>query len=146
MRGEGILLLETDPDVAKNELQHIIRNLKTLTKERSFNILAESFDTDPIEIPSSVSRELLYLLEHAIHHMAIIRLLVKSHCPGHQLPKEFGVAYSYPPLSRGICKLKRMLKVVPLRIELKYGFNGSSNGNSGHGTFSIFQLHFIGSG
>lgn len=87
-------LVETDPTVATNELQHIIQDLEKITGESKFTVLAESFGQDLIEVPSSVSREVLYLLEHTIHHMAIIRLLVKSCSPDHDLPKEFGVAYS----------------------------------------------------
>lgn len=87
-------LIETDPTVATNELQHVIHALGNITGESQFTVLAESFGEDLIEVPSSVSREVLYLLEHTIHHMAIIRLLVKSCCLDHDLPKEFGVAYS----------------------------------------------------
>ena len=87
-------LIETDPETAINELHHIIEDLEKITEESQFLVLAESFGPEPLEVPSSVSREVLYLLEHTVHHMAIIRLLVKSCCPEQALPKEFGVAYS----------------------------------------------------
>lgn len=38
---------------------------------------------------SSLSRELIYVTEHAIHHMALISLLMAVQ--GKQLPKDFGV-------------------------------------------------------
>jgi hypothetical protein len=43
---------------------------------------------------SSVSRELIYLIEHSIHHYAIIAIAVKSHFNHVNLPENFGIAYS----------------------------------------------------
>lgn len=45
-------------------------------------------------IPSSFARELLYNIEHAIHHMALIQVAVRSAFPTVDLPLNFGVAYS----------------------------------------------------
>ena len=45
-------------------------------------------------IPSSFARELLYNIEHAIHHMALIQVAVRSAFPTVDLPPTFGVAYS----------------------------------------------------
>ena len=42
--------------------------------------------------PSSVGRELLFLLSHTVHHYAIIRLLLEER--GFQCEEEFGVAPS----------------------------------------------------
>jgi hypothetical protein len=41
-----------------------------------------------------VARELLYNLEHAIHHMALIQVAVRQAFPALTLPAHFGVAYS----------------------------------------------------
>lgn len=43
---------------------------------------------------SSTSRELCYLIEHTIHHMAIIKMAYLHAFPNYCLPKGFGVAYS----------------------------------------------------
>ncbi|WP_375444536.1 DinB family protein [uncultured Fibrella sp.] len=45
-------------------------------------------------IPSSFARELLYNIEHAIHHMALIQVAIRSAFPTVNLPPNFGVAYS----------------------------------------------------
>ncbi len=45
-------------------------------------------------IPSSVARELLYNIEHAVHHMALIQVAVTNAFPSIELPPHFGVAYS----------------------------------------------------
>ncbi|MCG8311514.1 MAG: DinB family protein [Cytophagales bacterium] len=47
-----------------------------------------------VRINSSVERELAYNIEHAIHHMAIIKIAVNTVFPRVQLPQNFGVAYS----------------------------------------------------
>jgi len=48
----------------------------------------------PIASATSFNRELIYNIEHAIHHMAIIKIAVKEAFPAVQLPEDFGVAYS----------------------------------------------------
>ncbi|QDK77552.1 DinB family protein [Spirosoma sp. KCTC 42546] len=47
-----------------------------------------------IQIPSSFARELLYNIEHAIHHMALVQVAVQNAFPTIELPQHFGVAYS----------------------------------------------------
>jgi hypothetical protein len=47
----------------------------------------ESFDT-------SYHRELAYALEHAVHHMAILKIGFRFIVPGLELPEHFGVAAS----------------------------------------------------
>jgi uncharacterized damage-inducible protein DinB len=48
---------------------------------------SESFHT-------SYNRELAYALEHAVHHMALIRIGLQQVAPQLQLPEDFGVACS----------------------------------------------------
>ncbi|MCB9251143.1 MAG: DinB family protein [Flavobacteriales bacterium] len=45
-------------------------------------------------IPTSFERELAYNIEHALHHMAIIKISVQSDFPSIELPEHFGVAPS----------------------------------------------------
>ena len=44
--------------------------------------------------PSSISRELLYLIEHAVHHMAMIKIGIVLNFPSMELGDDFGVAAS----------------------------------------------------
>lgn len=49
---------------------------------------------DPQLVKTNFLRELVYNLEHAIHHMAIIRIGIKAICPQLSLDEDFGVASS----------------------------------------------------
>jgi hypothetical protein len=51
-------------------------------------------DEDSVKIKSSLERELAYNIEHAIHHMAIIKIALKTLFPKVKLADNFGVAYS----------------------------------------------------
>ncbi len=46
------------------------------------------------EVQTTLTRELVYIAEHAIHHFAIIRIALKEEFPEIELPSNFGVAYS----------------------------------------------------
>ena len=51
-------------------------------------------DDKPESYHSSYYRELVYCLEHAVHHMAIIKIGLKIAAPALELPEGFGVAAS----------------------------------------------------
>ncbi|MGD1839461.1 MAG: DinB family protein [Thermonemataceae bacterium] len=45
-------------------------------------------------VPTTLHRELVYNIEHAIHHMAIVKIAVHECYQEVTLPKDFGIAYS----------------------------------------------------
>ena len=47
-----------------------------------------------ISIATNLQRELVYNIEHAVHHMAIIKIGLQAIRPDILLPKDFGVAVS----------------------------------------------------
>lgn len=49
---------------------------------------------DDIVVDSNLAREITYNIEHAIHHMAIIKIGLRVACPYIDLPHGFGVAIS----------------------------------------------------
>lgn len=47
-----------------------------------------------IELDSRTEREILYNIEHSVHHLAIIRIGITHHFPEIIFPDNFGIAYS----------------------------------------------------
>jgi uncharacterized damage-inducible protein DinB len=93
---ERDILIESSMSHAIVVIDSLIRNIENVSKDSLVILRADfpSVSAKPIEVNSSLSRELLYVLEHAIHHMALIRILIKDEEPGFELADSFGVAYS----------------------------------------------------
>ena len=51
-------------------------------------------EENPIAITTSLYRELQYNIEHAVHHMAIIKIALLNEFPGIKIAEGFGIAYS----------------------------------------------------
>ena len=49
-------------------------------------------DMEPVEVASTLGRELGFLSTHTIHHLAIIKMI--AHSLGASLPDEVGVGHS----------------------------------------------------
>ena len=89
-----IILLETDIHSAKESLQNLLEKIAEVNVDASTLVKANFVGEEAIQLPSSISRELAYNLEHAIHHMAIIQICVKHSFPLVHLSEDFGLAYS----------------------------------------------------
>jgi hypothetical protein len=89
-------LIETDKFIALNALNRIdsfVCNLdddKPLILEVGYNLAEDNF----IQIPTTANRELVYNIEHAVHHMAIMKIGIREVAPYIKLSKEFGIAAS----------------------------------------------------
>ncbi|MBX2844499.1 MAG: hypothetical protein KTR26_22240 [Flammeovirgaceae bacterium] len=88
--------MENSREKAIIALQKLKDSLKLLKSDKAL-LLAASFSTDKDEViymESSLARELAFNLEHAIHHMAIVKIAIKLNFPHISIPKNFGIAYS----------------------------------------------------
>lgn len=89
-------LIEEQPAVAATVLEAVLDRLythelkKKLTLAFTYDCETDSFDT----VDTTFERELVYNIEHAIHHLAIIKIGLKEIAPDIQLPVDFGVAPS----------------------------------------------------
>ncbi len=96
-------MIEVDADFARQ----VLRGIRDFVKSNGENLvlyLEANFDThisgsveteqSVIKIPSNYLRELVYNIEHAIHHMALIRVAINEFCDYVVLPEDFGVASS----------------------------------------------------
>lgn len=90
---ERNLELETSVHSAVVALNKISNDINLLTEDMPL-VLKGEFSGEMNDFPSSLSRELLYTLEHAVHHMAIIKIAFLTYLPSIEIPKSFGIAES----------------------------------------------------
>ncbi len=91
------LRLEVDTRLALEHIHRINEAVRLLDLAQTLQLtadLSEERTDERIQIPSSMGRELLYNIEHAIHHMALIQVAIKNSFPHVMLSPHFGVAYS----------------------------------------------------
>lgn len=89
-------LIETDKKLAQSVIDSIVDFLEKNTED--FELIFEanyaiSEDTND-SMKSSFYRELSYNIEHAIHHMALLKVAVNQSLAYISLPEHFGVASS----------------------------------------------------
>ncbi len=88
--------IEDDPEYAIAFIENCLEQLSKMELSNEPIDLISLLSPDGHEActKTSIDRELAYNVEHAIHHMAIIKIAIKQCYPHVKLPKEFGVAYS----------------------------------------------------
>lgn len=84
----------TDPEVAQNTIKHLQRWLQSPLPDVTVDIVSdiEAGVAHAPRLPSMLSREMLYLINHSIHHMAFASLLARQQ--GIELPPTIGIAPS----------------------------------------------------
>ncbi|MFV0304486.1 MAG: hypothetical protein ACK5IC_03260 [Moheibacter sp.] len=85
--------LEKNPFVALAKIHWIQESLDKLSLEKEIQ-MEQTLGDFKQKITSNFKRELLYNIEHTVHHMAIIRIGVQSFLPNLTFPSTFGIAYS----------------------------------------------------
>jgi hypothetical protein len=89
-------IVESDKFIALATIDRITEFVKSLnvnksvTLEVGYDLKKEEF----IRIETNVSRELVYNIEHAVHHMAIMKIGIREVAPYIKLLPDFGVAAS----------------------------------------------------
>lgn len=83
-------LIETNTDFA---IQMILDIKNNISKENKNLELQQTIDGNAVNIQSNYYRELLYNLEHCIHHQALIKVAILK-CENVAVDANFGVARS----------------------------------------------------
>lgn len=89
-------LLETDLDMVLHTINRTTEFVKSLRSDKklqlqvSYNPASEEY----VSIETTILRELVYNIEHAVHHMAMIKIGVHEAAPYLVLSSDFGVAVS----------------------------------------------------
>jgi uncharacterized damage-inducible protein DinB len=89
-------LIETDKFIALSTIGRISDFVKGLQQDKLLK-LEVGYDLDKeefITIDTTATRELVYNIEHAVHHMAIMKIGVREIATYVSLPKQFGIAAS----------------------------------------------------
>jgi hypothetical protein len=87
-------LIESAPDHALQNVNHICDRLAELDPEKKCVLDCTEHGRDQLMVSSTIGRELIYNIEHTIHHLAIVKIALKATTPSIVLPAHFGVAPS----------------------------------------------------
>ncbi|WP_420582682.1 DinB family protein [Reichenbachiella sp.] len=94
---------ERDVFLESNTLEAltIVANLKgalnEIKRNQPLKLLQQGYAVDSNEkneVESNLYRELIYNIEHAVHHMALMKIGLRELKPDLELPNDFGVASS----------------------------------------------------
>jgi tRNA isopentenyl-2-thiomethyl-A-37 hydroxylase MiaE len=92
---ERNILLENDLYFTIDVLQAIEQQLENIKNPNEKLLLAVSYCSDQQDfIETNFVREMVYLVEHSIHHYALIRIGIQENFAGITIPQNFGIAYS----------------------------------------------------
>ena len=85
--------IETDKAFAEKLLHEIAAGLNKADKSLTLEACYSLEESDAIRLATNYQREIVYNLEHAIHHMALIKIGIRE-LTDIELPEGFGVASS----------------------------------------------------
>jgi hypothetical protein len=87
-------MLEEDPALAVAALQYLMRRVGEVQADQPLVLCTRYGPGEKVSIPTTLYRELVYNLEHCIHHQATIRIGLRALSQPAPLPDSFGVAPS----------------------------------------------------
>lgn len=90
---ERNLALETDRILAAQKLAWICGSLYNEDKQLHLESSYDSYAECTLLVPTNYFREIIYNIEHTVHHMALIRIGIEE-LADIDVPQEFGVAAS----------------------------------------------------
>jgi hypothetical protein len=88
------LQIQTNRDYALEVLRRTHASIECFDRPDGPLALDARYGTLLIRNATSIDRELAYMIEHAIHHFALIRIGVQTEAPEVRIEPDFGVAFS----------------------------------------------------
>jgi len=98
-------MIQEDPEMALLAVKGILGDIPKMNMEQEM-LLEVAYDCHSSEmdsVKSNLKREIAYNLEHAIHHMALIKVGVLVVAPHIELDTNFGIAPSTVKFKQGVC-------------------------------------------
>lgn len=86
--------IESEPDYALSVVKGLVAQLNLLDPNRTCQLYCAEHGVEDLAVDTTIARELIYNIEHTIHHLAIIRIALQVVAPSLYLPESFGVAPS----------------------------------------------------
>jgi len=95
--------IENDLSFAIQTAENIIIDLNNLEANSSLELhCSQELEGAMHKIPTNLYRELSYLIEHTIHHMAMIKMAYDHNFDEIEIHSHFGVAYSTIKYQEGV--------------------------------------------
>lgn len=91
---ERNLLIESNRLYTLNFINDLQKNILLIEEKEQLIVLSSLINDEEILVNTSIERELIYNIEHAIHHMAIIQIAVNHYFKYISLDNNFGIAYA----------------------------------------------------
>lgn len=94
---ERDVYIETSPQYAIEVFKKILENANELQENELIEVVADfssDLNTERPVVQTTIARELMYAYDHAVHHLAMIKMGLKVVSPNLEINKEIGVAPS----------------------------------------------------
>lgn len=93
---ERDLRIQNETEYCDENFCSLIPGIRDLNPEKPLKILQGMYTVEDNQnaVASSVGREMMYAFEHAIHHLAIVKMGLRIHFPDFEVDKNLGVAPS----------------------------------------------------
>ncbi len=91
------LLAESDVEYAKNTFDEIVASIDQLAENLTIQVrgdFSSQISSDRPILLSSIGRELMFAYDHAVHHLAMIKIGIETTAPQIQMEENLGVAPS----------------------------------------------------
>ena len=86
--------LECQPQKALEKCTDLFPLLDDLSVVDRMWVFPDVSNPDPEPVESTIGRELMYLFDHTMHHLAMIQMALKTSFPEIAVPKKLGMAHS----------------------------------------------------
>ena len=96
------LILETNLDQAIIQINDILNRIQKPDKNLQLICTVDQEKNELFQLSTNYLRELIYNLEHTVHHMALIRIGIRE-LTNLEIPESFGVAAATIQYRRGQC-------------------------------------------
>ena len=97
-------VLENDRNLAIDKMQELIGLIGRIGEDKTLR-MEGGYGEEKYEIQTNIEREMAYNIEHAVHHMAIMRIALNTEFPEITIDKNFGVAYSTVKYQEQVAKM-----------------------------------------